>query len=78
MVGKHNIWSLVARSHQDSPVAELDWAEMEGLFCQQAPPVPTAAVPPRAVRETPDTDRRRKESSEVCFVIISSYFIVSY
>ncbi|KAE8744643.1 hypothetical protein FOCC_FOCC008772, partial [Frankliniella occidentalis] len=65
VVGKHNIWSLVARSHQDSPVAELDWAEMEGLFCQQAPPVPTAAVPPRAVRETPDTDRRRKESSEI-------------
>lgn len=65
MVGKHNIWALVARSHQGSPLAELDWAEMEGLFCQQAPPLPTTSTPFRAVRETQDSDRRRKESSEV-------------
>ncbi|XP_034249278.1 formin-J isoform X3 [Thrips palmi] len=65
VVGKHNVWALVARSHQGSPMAELDWAEMEGLFCQQAPPVPTATVPYRAARETPDSDRRRKESSEI-------------
>lgn len=48
-------------------MAELDWAEMEGLFCQQAPLVPTATAPFRAARETPDSDRRRKESSEVYF-----------
>lgn len=35
ILGKHNIWSIVADSHQNSPMADLDWAEMEGLFCQQ-------------------------------------------
>lgn len=34
VLGKTNIWSLVANSHQHSPMADLDWAEMEGLFCQ--------------------------------------------
>lgn len=34
VVGKNNIWSIVANSHQNSPMADLDWAEMEGLFCQ--------------------------------------------
>lgn len=36
IVGKHNIWQMVADSHQNSPMADLDWSEMEGLFCQQA------------------------------------------
>lgn len=36
VMGKHNIWTIVADSHQNSPMAELDWGEMEGLFCQQA------------------------------------------
>lgn len=26
----------MANSHQNSPMTELDWGEMEGLFCQQA------------------------------------------
>ncbi|KAL9692411.1 hypothetical protein quinque_000145 [Culex quinquefasciatus] len=29
--GKPNIWSIVADSHQDSPMADLNWDEMEGL-----------------------------------------------
>ena len=32
---RENIWTIVAQSHQKSPMADLDWAEMEGLFCQQ-------------------------------------------
>lgn len=36
VMGKHNIWTIVANSHLNSPMAELDWNEMEGLFCQQA------------------------------------------
>lgn len=36
LMGKHNIWTIVANSHQNSPMTELDWGEMEGLFCQQA------------------------------------------
>lgn len=35
IVGQNNIWSLVASSHKHSPKAELDWTEIEGLFCQQ-------------------------------------------
>lgn len=36
VMGKNNIWTLVANSHINSPMTELDWSEMEGLFCQQA------------------------------------------
>lgn len=36
LMGKNNIWTMVADSHQNSPMAEMDWTEMEGLFCQQA------------------------------------------
>ncbi|GLH12264.1 Protein diaphanous [Gryllus bimaculatus] len=68
VVGKHNIWSLVARSHQHSPMADLDWAEMEGLFCQQAPPAPSAQSSPRLGRDPQDPDRRRKESSEIALL----------
>uniref|UniRef100_A0A2M4CIH1 Putative rhoa gtpase effector dia/diaphanous n=1 Tax=Anopheles darlingi TaxID=43151 RepID=A0A2M4CIH1_ANODA len=35
VLGKQNIWSIVADSHQDSPMADLNWDEMEGLFCLQ-------------------------------------------
>lgn len=33
--GKPNIWSIVSDSHQDSPMADLNWDEMKGLFCLQ-------------------------------------------
>ncbi|XP_066999083.2 uncharacterized protein form3 [Anabrus simplex] len=68
VVGKHNIWSLVARSHQHSPMADLDWDEMEGLFCQQAPPAPSSQSSPRLGRDPQDPDRRRKESSEIALL----------
>lgn len=46
-------------------MADLDWAEMEGLFCQQAPPI----VPPAACSTNhgagTDADRRRREPTEV-------------
>jgi inverted formin-2 len=35
VVGTNNIWSIVADNHQNSPMAEMNWDEMEGLFCQQ-------------------------------------------
>lgn len=35
LMGKNNIWTLVADAHQDSPMTEMNWDEMEGLFCQQ-------------------------------------------
>lgn len=32
MIGTNNIWSRVA---EFSPITEMNWDEMEGLFCQQ-------------------------------------------
>ncbi|KAG8318057.1 FH2 domain-containing protein 1, variant 2 [Homalodisca vitripennis] len=73
VVGKHNIWSLVARSHQHSPMADLDWDEMEGLFCQQAPPPPSTSTsaqssPHLSNRDSVDGDRKRKEPSEIALL----------
>lgn len=78
VVGKRNIWSLVANEHQNSPMADLDWAEMEGLFCQQVPPVATAnsggnlsssansgGANPGGASGGPDADKRRREPAEV-------------
>ncbi|XP_017137865.1 FH2 domain-containing protein 1 [Drosophila miranda] len=36
VLGKPNIWSIVASNHQDSPMKDIDWNEMEGLFCLQS------------------------------------------
>lgn len=65
VVGKNNIWTQVAYSHQHSPMADMDWSEMEGLFCQQNSTQPS----PKLGRETTEnSDRRiRKESSEVSY-----------
>ncbi|XP_015112229.1 uncharacterized protein LOC107037914 [Diachasma alloeum] len=64
VVGKRNIWSLVANEHQNSPMADLDWAEMEGLFCQQVPPMipqSTSASSSCGI----DAERRRREPTEI-------------
>lgn len=63
VVGKNNIWSIVADNHQNSPMAEMNWDEMEGLFCQQA----TQGSPKLGRDSGTDTvDRRaRKDNNEV-------------
>ncbi|KAF4526912.1 hypothetical protein B566_EDAN008355 [Ephemera danica] len=66
VVGKNNIWSLVAQSHQHSPMADLDWAEMEGLFCQQAVPVPSAPlIATNSPRLGARDSEHRRENSEI-------------
>lgn len=76
LMGKNNIWTMVADSHQNSPMAEMDWTEMEGLFCQQA--TSTQNSPKMGARdsssystETSNGSERkaRKENSEVIFDI---------
>lgn len=72
-MGKNNIWTLVANSHQNSPMAELDWNEMEGLFCQQAstsqqnsPKMGARDTPPNSIDPANGIERKsRKENSEV-------------
>ena len=70
ILSRNNIWTIVAKSHQTSPMAELDWAEMEGLFCQQAAPAPPGVAPKPGQQHlnapgTPDTERKRKEVTQV-------------
>lgn len=69
MIGKKNIWSLVANEHQNSPMADLDWAEMEGLFCQQMPPMlpQTSCYSSNGVGA--DAERRRREPTEVIKIV---------
>lgn len=63
VVGKSNIWTIVADSHQNSPMAEMNWDEMEGLFCQQV-----TQGSPKLGRESSNTDtieRRSRKENEV-------------
>ncbi|XP_011314517.1 uncharacterized protein form3 [Fopius arisanus] len=64
VVGKRNIWSLVANEHQNSPMADLDWAEMEGLFCQQVPPMIPQSISASSSSGN-DADKRRREPTEI-------------
>ncbi|XP_017883156.1 uncharacterized protein LOC108626791 [Ceratina calcarata] len=67
VIGKRNIWSLVANEHQNSPMADIDWAEMEGLFCQQVPPVLPAASC-SSYGGNSDAERRRREHTEIALL----------
>lgn len=69
VLGRHNVWSIVADSHQNSPMTDLDWAEMEGLFCQQQT---SSQGSPKLGRDTGGNGdnntlerKSRKENSEV-------------
>lgn len=47
-------------------MADLDWAEMEGLFCQQAPPiVPANSTCSNNSVNGAEADKRRREPTEV-------------
>ncbi|XP_013191067.2 inverted formin-2 [Amyelois transitella] len=69
VIGQNNIWSIVASSHKHSPKTELDWSEMEGLFCQQVQPTGSAGSSPRLGRspicDSSGERKPRKESSEI-------------
>ncbi|XP_076638635.1 FH2 domain-containing protein formin 3 isoform X2 [Colletes latitarsis] len=68
VIGKRNIWSLVANEHQNSPMADIDWAEMEGLFCQQVPPMLPAASCFSSYGNSSDAERRRREPTEIALL----------
>ncbi|KAF5286915.1 hypothetical protein FQA39_LY00448 [Lamprigera yunnana] len=67
VIGKNNIWTQVAYSHQHSPMADMDWSEMEDLFCQQIPP--SAQSSPKLGNREGNVEtlerRMRKETSEI-------------
>ncbi|XP_035782128.1 serine/arginine repetitive matrix protein 2-like isoform X2 [Anopheles albimanus] len=70
VLGKQNIWSIVADSHQDSPMADLNWDEMEGLFCLQTQTQGSPKLGNRSVSggdasngtDMPDARKSRKEN----------------
>ncbi|XP_052750901.1 inverted formin-2 [Galleria mellonella] len=69
VIGQNNIWAIVASSHKHSPKTELDWSEIEGLFCQQVQPTGSAGSSPRLGRspicDSSGERKPRKESSEI-------------
>lgn len=71
VVGKNNIWTQVAYNHQHSPMADMDWSEMEGLFCQQGPTSSNQSSPKLGNRDSTGSDtlerRMRKDNCEVKF-----------
>lgn len=80
VMGKNNIWTMVANSHSNSPMTELDWSEMEGLFCQQAT---NTQGSPKTGRDSSNSHgdssvcsaekKGKKENSEVTFRIKSNF-----
>lgn len=68
VIGKRNIWSLVANDYQNSTMSDPDWAEMEGLFCQQAPPMVLPANYSISYGTGTDVERRRREPTEIALL----------
>jgi hypothetical protein len=66
VIGKNNIWSIVADNHQNSPMSEMNWDEMEGLFCQQV----TQGSPKLGRDSGNDTlERRSRRDNEVSAIL---------
>ncbi|XP_070498012.1 formin-F isoform X1 [Chironomus tepperi] len=62
VIGKNNIWAIVADNHQNSPMSEMNWDEMEGLFCQQI----TQGSPKLGREPGNDTlERRSRRDNEI-------------
>ncbi|KAK7076080.1 FH2 domain-containing protein 1, partial [Halocaridina rubra] len=64
VLGKNNIWSLLARQHKDSPTETIDWEEMEGLFCQQNTSTPTSSNK-NSKDQKDEVEKKKKEPTEL-------------
>lgn len=66
IVGKKNLWSIIAKTHNGSP-NDLDFATMEGLFCQQSNASNGQSSPQLRKKETGGdyVDRKKRESLEI-------------
>ncbi|XP_002008048.2 formin-J [Drosophila mojavensis] len=73
VLGKENIWSKMANVHRDNNRMEIDFSEMEGLFCQQPTSGEGSPIPTRNKNGKPSSangkdtlDRKgKKESTEI-------------
>ena len=62
VVGQNNVWTIVADSHKNSPKMELNWDEMENLFCLQL----QTGSPKLGREQTVDAcEKRSKRENEV-------------
>lgn len=61
IVGKTNIWTIVADNQQHSPMTEINWDEMEGLFCQQMMQGSSKLM----ANNSPNVERKTKKDNEV-------------
>ncbi|PRD36116.1 UNVERIFIED_CONTAM: hypothetical protein NCL1_09615 [Trichonephila clavipes] len=69
VVGRTNLWSLIAKAHDGSP-NNLDFETMEGLFCQQSTMngQQSPRLGTRSDKNGRDSlDRKKRESSELIF-----------
>ncbi|KAL7291846.1 hypothetical protein TKK_0014411 [Trichogramma kaykai] len=62
VIGKHNIWSVVANEHQNSPMPDLDWAEIESLFCQTSAATSANLT---GFNNNTEVGKSRRESTEI-------------
>ncbi|XP_065578323.1 FH2 domain-containing protein 1-like isoform X2 [Artemia franciscana] len=60
VVNGRNVWTLAAENHKEA-AKDLDWSEMEGLFCQQSALPQNVRFDPNAPPRTPDAERKKKE-----------------
>ncbi|XP_045619895.1 uncharacterized protein [Procambarus clarkii] len=65
VLAKNNIWSQLARQHQNSPTTALDWEEMEGLFCQQTTSTPSTSPSKTSKDAKDDVEKKKKEPTEI-------------
>lgn len=60
---------------------DLDWSEMEGLFCQQAPIAPTSQSGVLSFRlggqDNSECDKKRKEPTEVKRLFFFYFYTVN-
>ena len=61
ILGKRNIWSLVAKNNEKTKKAKINFEDMEHLFCQQSPQVAQAAASSGAKDSQDDKSKKKDE-----------------
>ena len=66
ILGKRNIWSMVAKNNEKSKKAKINFEDMESLFCQQAPAAAAAAAsssaPSKDDKDPGDKGKKKDET----------------
>lgn len=68
VIGRNNVWTVVANNHQNNSIKEMNWEEMEGLFCQQISYTSTKNIKDNKI-DFMECKRSRRD--EVCIIFIN-------